>query len=302
MPFDSPEHWRQARSFHHSRYDEVALVARECTASVCLPARDCASTIRPIVEALAGLRERGAIDQLVVIDGGSDDDTIAIATDAGASVFEESALMPAYGPVAGKGDAMWRSLSVLDGDLVCFLDADVLEFSAHYAIGLLGPLIEFDEIEFVKAYYRRPFRHGELLLADGGGRVNHLLARPALAIFYPALAGVSQPLAGEVAVRRSLLERLPFATGYGVEIAMLLDVLEQVGLDGMAQVDLDTHHNSHQPLLELSGMAYSVLAQIALRLERDGRLLELDPAPLLGVARASLPPPAAERPPMAGTR
>ena len=132
--------------------------------------------------------------------------------------------------------------------------------------------------------------------------MNRASAQPALAIFYPALAGVSQPLAGEVAVRRSLLERLPFATGYGVEIAMLLDVLEQVGLDGMAQVDLDTHHNSHQPLLELSGMAYSVLAQIALRLERDGRLLELDPAPLLGVARASLPPPAAERPPMAGTR
>jgi glucosyl-3-phosphoglycerate synthase len=296
MAFDSAEHWRQARSFHHSRYDETALAARECTASVCLPARDCAATIGPIVELLAGLRERGAIDQLVVIDGGSSDDTAAIAADAGASVFAESALMPAYGPAAGKGDAMWRSLSVLDGDLVCFLDADVLEFPSHYAIGLLGPLIEFDEIEFVKAFYRRPFRQGELLLADGGGRVNHLLARPALAIFYPALAGVSQPLAGEVAAR------LPFATGYGVEIAMLLDVLEAVGLDGMAQVDLDTHHNSHKPLLELSGMAYSVLAQIALRLERDGRLLELDPAPLSEPAGCSPAAAAAERPPMAGAR
>ena len=303
MAFDSAEHWRQARSFHHSRYDETALAARECTASVCLPARDCAATIGPIVELLAGLRERGAIDQLVVIDGGSSDATVAIATDAGASVFAESALMPAYGPAAGKGDAMWRALSVLDGDLVCFLDADVLEFPSHYAIGLLGPLIEFDEIEFVKAYYRRPFRQGELLLADGGGRVNHLLARPALAIFYPALAGVSQPLAGEVAARRALLQRLPFATGYGVEIAMLLDVLETVGLDGMAQVDLDTHHNSHKPLFELSGMAYSVLAQIALRLERDGRLLDLDPAPLIGqTAGVSVAPAAAERPPMAGTR
>jgi glucosyl-3-phosphoglycerate synthase len=302
MAFDSPEQWRQARSFHHSRYDEAALMAREGTASVCLPARDCALTIGPIVELLAGLRERGAIDQLVVIDGGSSDETVAIATDAGASVYAESSLMAAYGPVEGKGDAMWRSLSVLDGDLVCFLDADVLEFSAHYAIGLLGPLIEFDEIEFVKAYYRRPFRQGEMVLADGGGRVNHLLARPALAIFYPALAGVRQPLAGEVAARRSLLEALPFATGYGVEIAMLLDVLEQVGLEGMAQVDLDTHHNSHQPLLELTSMAYSVLAQIASRLERDGRLLEHDPAPLLGDARVSLAPPAAARPPMAGAR
>jgi len=303
MPFDSPVHWQQARSFHHSRYDEALLAGRECSVSVCLPARDCASTVGPIVELLAGLLERGAIDQLVVIDGGSRDDTAAIAADAGASVFAESALMPAYGPVAGKGDAMWRSLSVLDGELVCFLDADVLEFPAHYAIGLLGPLLEFDEVEFVKAFYRRPFRQGDVSLADGGGRVNHLLARPALAILYPARAGVRQPLAGEVAARRSLLERIPFATGYGVEIAMLLDVLEQVGLDGMAQVDLDTHLNSHQPLLELTGMAYSVLATLAQRLAREGRLLELDPSPLLGDDPALRPPaPRQERPPMVSAR
>jgi glucosyl-3-phosphoglycerate synthase len=301
MPFESPAHWQQARSFHHSRYDEALLGARECTASVCLPARDCAATIGPIVELLAGMRERGAFDQLVVIDGGSSDETAAIAADAGASVFPESELMTGYGPVAGKGDAMWRSLSVLDGDLVCFLDADVLQFRAHYVSGLLGPLIEFDEIEFVKAFYRRPFRQGDVSLADGGGRVNHLLARPALAIFYPLLAGVRQPLAGEVAARRSLLERLPFATGYGVEIAMLLDVLEQVGLDGMAQVDLDTHLNSHQPLLELTAMAYSVLSLLAARLEREGRLLDLDPSPLLGDDPA-LPPPPQERPPMVSTR
>jgi glucosyl-3-phosphoglycerate synthase len=302
MPFDFPARWERARSFHHSRYDEAMLVARECTVSVCLPARECAATIGPIVGILVGLRERGAIDQLVVIDGGSSDDTARIAADAGATVFAESELMTCYGPVAGKGDAMWRSLSVLDGELVCFLDADVLQFPAHYAIGLLGPLIEFDEIDFVKAFYRRPFRQGELALADGGGRVNHLLARPALAIFYPALAGVRQPLAGEIAARRSLLERLPFATGYGVEIAMLLDVLAEVGLDGMAQVDLDTHHNSHRPLLELAPMAYSVLNVIAARLEREGRLLELDPAPLLTGDPALQPPPVSERPPMVSTR
>jgi glucosyl-3-phosphoglycerate synthase len=247
------------------------------------------------------MRERGAIDQLVVIDGGSSDDTAAIATAAGASVFSEAALMAAYGPVLGKGDAMWRSLSVLHGDLVCFLDADVLDFPAHYVPGLLGPLLEFDEIEFVKAFYRRPFRQGAVLVPDGGGRVNHLLARPALAIFYPALAGVRQPLAGEVAARRSLLERLPFAAGYGVEIAMLLDVLEQVGLDGMAQVDLDSHSNSHQPLLELTGMAYTVLRVLAQRLEREGRLSELEPAPLL-LENGDYEPPLLERPPMISAR
>src|SRR5450755_2894211 len=133
MPFDSPAHWQQARSFHHSRYDEAYLLARERSVSVCLPARDCAATIGPIVEALAGLRERGAIDQLVVVDGGSRDATAAIAAEGGATVFAEADLMTSYGPVVGKGDAMWRSLSVLEGELVCFLDADVLEFSAHYA-------------------------------------------------------------------------------------------------------------------------------------------------------------------------
>jgi glucosyl-3-phosphoglycerate synthase len=301
MPFDSPLHWQQARSFHHSRYDEAFVAAGERSVSVCLPARECAATIGPIVSALAGLVDRGAIDQLVVIDGDSRDDTARIAADAGAAVFAESELMASYGPVAGKGDAMWRSLSILEGELVCFLDADVLEFSTHSVLGLLGPLIEFDEIEFVKAYYRRPFRQGEVVLADGGGRVNHLLARPALAIFYPALAAVRQPLAGEVAARRSLLERLPFATGYGVEIAMLLDALEHVGLDGMAQVDLDSKHNSHQPLLELSAMAYTVLRVLAARLEREGRLLELDAAPLL-LEDGTFDAPLVERPPMVAAR
>jgi glucosyl-3-phosphoglycerate synthase len=192
---------------------------------------------------------------------------------------------------------MWRALSVLAGDLVCFLDADLLEFPAHYPIGLLGPLLEFDEVEFVKAFYRRPFQHGGVVVADGGGRVYHLLARPALAIFYPELAGVRQPLAGEIAARRSLLERLPFTTGYGVEIAMLLDVLDAVGLGGMAQVDLDRHRNSHQPLADLSAMAYSVLRVLAARLERDGRLSELEPGPLLLADRAVEAVPV-ERPPM----
>ena len=297
MTPDSASRWRADRSFHHSRYDEAFLAAREQTISVCLPARDCAATIGPIVETLAALRERGAIDQLVVIDGGSTDATAAIATDAGATVHPEAELMPGYGPVEGKGDAMWRALRVLDGDLVCFLDADLLEFSARYPIGLLGPLLEFDEVDFVKGFYRRPYTHGELVVADGGGRVNHLLARPALAIFYPALAGVRQPLAGEIAARRSLLERLPFVTGYGVEIAMLLDVLAAVGLDGMAQVDLDSHHNSHQPLLELSAMAYAVLKVLAVRLEREGRLLDLEPAALF-VGDREYDAPLRERPPM----
>src|SRR5665213_2574108 len=170
MAFDSPARWQQERSFHHSRYDEALLAARECSISVCLPARDCAATIGAIVEKLAALRERGAIDQLVVIDGGSTDATAQIAADAGASVYPETELMAQFGPVAGKGDAMWRSLSVLEGHLVSFLDADVLEFSERFAIGLLGPLLELDEVDFVKAYYRRPFSQGGVELAASGGQ------------------------------------------------------------------------------------------------------------------------------------
>ena len=297
MPADPVSAWLRDRSFHHSRWDEAFLAARSESVSVCLPARDCAATIAAIVTALAGLRKRGVIDEVVVIDGDSADDTARIAQRAGATVHREGELMPSYGPVLGKGDAMWRALSVLEGDLVCFLDADVLEFSTRYPIGLLGPLVELDEVSFVKAHYRRPFRHGDAVVPDGGGRVNHLLARPFLAVFHPLLAGVRQPLAGEIAARRALLERLPFTTGYGVELAMLLDVLDAVGLDGMAQVDLDVHHNSHQPLTALSEMSYALLRVLAARLESEGRLLDLEPSPLISGEREFDAPPV-ERPPM----
>jgi glucosyl-3-phosphoglycerate synthase len=302
VPFDSATGWREARSFHHSRYSATTLRRREQSISVCLPARDCAETIGPLVAMLANLRAEALIDQLVVIDGASTDATASVAADAGASVWAESDLLADYGPVLGKGDAMWRALDVLEGDLVCFIDADVPLAPEHYIYGLLGPLIEFDEVEFVKAHYRRPFSIGDVRVEDGGGRVNHLVARPALALFYPELAGVLQPLAGEIAARRTLLERIPFTSGYGVEIAMLLDVLAAVGLDGMAQVDLDAHINRHQPLLALGPMAYAVLHVLADRLEREGRLLELDPAPSPYLDGGAVEVPLVERPPMFNVR
>jgi glucosyl-3-phosphoglycerate synthase len=302
MPADPVSEWLRTRSFHHSRWDEAAIAARRSdTVSVCLPARECAATIVPIVEALAGLRARGVIDEVVVIDAGSRDGTGELARAAGARVHDERDLMAEWGPVLGKGDAMWRALSVLEGELVCFLDADVLEFSVRYPVGLLGPLVDHDEVAFVKAHYRRPFRHGDAVVPDGGGRVNHLLARPYLAVFHPLLAGVRQPLAGEVAARRSLLERLPFTTGYGVEIAMLLDVLDAAGLDAIAQVDLDVHLNSHQPVAALSEMSYALLRVLAARLEAQGRLTELDPGPLrTGEHVVDAAP--VERPPMVSAR
>jgi glucosyl-3-phosphoglycerate synthase len=301
VPFESASAWQRDRSVHHSRYDVATLRARQQSVSVCLPARNCAATVETIVRSLVAMREDGLLDEVVVIDGDSQDQTMTLARNAGATVCHQAELMADHGPVLGKGDAMWRALNVLEGDIVCFLDADLEAFSTHYVTGLIGPLIEFEEVSFVKAFYRRPFRVGELSVTDGGGRVNHLAARPALALFYPLLAGVLQPLAGEIAARRELLERIPFATGYGVEIAMLLDVLADVGLEGMAQVDLDVHHNRHQPLLALTGMAYEVLHVIASRLEREGRLADFEPSPLLPEAGlAGLTP--IERPPILGIR
>jgi glucosyl-3-phosphoglycerate synthase len=273
MSYADAERWAKARSFHHSLFPAERIAAnREQSVSVCLPARECAQTIGNIVRALVELREMGAIDEIVVVDAASADGTATVAERAGAVVWQEAELMPSYGPVLGKGDAMWRGLSVLGGELVCFLDADTEGFSAHFATGLLGPLMCEPGVSFVKAFYRRPLADGSPGQAEGGGRVNHLMARPALELFYPGLAGVRQPLAGEVAARRELLDQLPFATGYGVEIAMLIDAWRAAGLDALAQVDLDEHRNRHQPLSALTPMAATVLATIAHRLRREGRL------------------------------
>jgi glucosyl-3-phosphoglycerate synthase len=276
------ERWAKGRSFHHAAYPAARIAAeraeRELGVAVCLPARECSTTVGAIVGVLMQLRETGVIDQIVVVDADSADGTAMVAERAGAVVWQEAELMPACGPVLGKGDAMWRALTVLEGELVCFLDADTEGFSPHFVTGLLGPLVCESGVSFVKGFYRRPLELEGVSDAEGGGRVNHLLARPALQLFYPELAHVRQPLAGEVAARRELLERLPFATGYGVEIAMLIDALREVGLDGIAQVDLEEHRNRHQPLSALTPMALTVLATIARRLEREGRLTELEPA------------------------
>jgi len=289
------EDWAKRRTFHHSLYPSSRIAAeREASVSVCLPARECAATIGEIVRALSGLREAGAIDEIVVVDAASADGTATIAADAGAKVVQEGELTVSVGnrsptdgasrsgepttlgPVLGKGDAMWRALPVLEGELIVFLDADTAEFSDHYATGLLGPLVCEPQVRFVKAFYRRPFEYGGISLPQGGGRVNHLLARPALALFYPELAAVKQPLAGEVAARRDLLERVPFVTGYGVEIGMLIDVWREIGLDGLAQVDLDVHRNRHQELTALGDMSEQVLATIARRLHDEQRLIGVD--------------------------
>jgi glucosyl-3-phosphoglycerate synthase len=244
-----------------------------------VPARDEERTIGSIVADLVELREAGVLDEVVVVDGSSTDRTAELAAAAGADVRPESGLLPEYGPVLGKGDAMWRALSVIDTDVVVFLDSDSEGFGPHFASGLAGPLVCGPAgIEFVKAFYRRPFRVGEVSLPEGGGRVTELTARPLLNLFYPELAGFRQPLAGEFAATRDLLTRLPFATGYAVEIGLLIDAWREVGLDALAQVDIEMRQNRHQPLGDLTPMAYAVLLAVGARLEREGRLEGFDEA------------------------
>ncbi len=239
--------------------------------SICLPARNEAQTIGAIIDALAPLRERGVVDEIVVVDD-SIDGTGDIARRHGADVHRQDELCPELGPVLGKGDAMWRSLTILKGDVVCFLDADSTEAGPHYACGLVGPVACRDDIEFVKGFYRRPLQMNGIHLPEGGGRVTELCARPLLNAFYPELAGIRQPLAGEIAARRDLLLQLPFATGYAVDIALLIDAWQAVGLDAIAQVDLDVRQNRHQALADLSVMAADVLSGVTARLEDAGRV------------------------------
>ncbi|HWE33817.1 MAG TPA: glucosyl-3-phosphoglycerate synthase [Solirubrobacteraceae bacterium] len=298
--------WHRTNTFSHRDFPLQRLVAaRSGTVSICLPARNEARTIGSILEQLLPLREAGVVDQLMVVDN-STDGTGEIARRLGAEVYDQEELLPEHGPVLGKGDAMWRALPVLTGDIVCFLDADSEDFGVHFARGLLGPLLCSSEVAFVKGFYRRPFRVGEVTLPDGGGRVTELTARPLLNLFYPDLAAVAQPLAGEIAARRELLERLPFVTGYGVDIALLLDAYADVGLDALAQVDLDVRQNDHQPLRDLGQMAFAVLAAVASRLEREGRLRGPLPSTFLASGddaevhgRAAT---AVERPPLAVLR
>jgi glucosyl-3-phosphoglycerate synthase len=259
----------------------------------------------PILVALEPLRAAGLIDELLIVDAASRDGTAAVAAAHGAVVVQESALLAQYGPARGKGDAMWRALSATHNELIVFLDADTEDFSPRLLLGLLAPLLREPAVQFVKGTYRRPFRDDSGTASDGGGRVTELLARPLINLHLPELAGFSQPLAGEVAGRRTLLESLPFPVGYGVEIAMLIDAHRAVGLDGLAQAQLGTRQNRHQALGELSGMAYQVLVAAARRIHGSADIERLAPGELLvpfdGALRARALP-VEERPPLVSLR
>jgi glucosyl-3-phosphoglycerate synthase len=252
--------WRARRSFTAERFTLAHLLEeKRCTVALVLPTREVAATIGPIAAHAARLHDAGLLDEVLVVDAGSRDGTTRIAEQAGLRVEQEDELSAQLGAARGKGDAMWRALRELSSEIVVYADTDTEDFGQHFLTGMLGPLLCDPTVQLVKGFFRRPFRAASTLVPNGGGRVTELMARPLLNLHAPELAVFDQPLAGETAGRRELLEQLPFSAGYGVEIAMLIDAWRAVGLEGLAQVDLGARQNQHQSLRELSAMAYAVL-------------------------------------------
>ncbi|HEV7754280.1 MAG TPA: glucosyl-3-phosphoglycerate synthase [Mycobacteriales bacterium] len=235
------------------------------TVSVVLPALDEEPTVGGIVEAVRALAERtGLVDEVVVLDSGSADRTAEVAAAAGATVHHRDDVLPRLGSYPGKGEVLWKALHVTSGDVIVYVDADLTGFGPHYVTGLLGPLLTDPAVLLTKAFYDRPLLD---VSAAGGGRVTELMARPLLQAYLPALAGVVQPLAGEYAARRSLLETLPFAAGYGVETGLLLDTVAGHGLDAVAQVDLGHRTHGHQDTAALGRMAAAILRTVLSRVD-----------------------------------
>jgi glucosyl-3-phosphoglycerate synthase len=265
--------WSERRRHLASAFDpdELAAGKGDTTVAVVIPTKDCAETIAGVLRAtVAPLAALGLVDELVVVDAGSTDGTAALAAAAGATVLQQDEILSAHGPALGKGDAMWRALHETTGEIVCFLDGDTSDPRPEHLLGLLGPILADASVQLVKGAFERPLQAGDRRLANEGGRVTELMARPLLNLHEPRLAGFAQPLAGEFSARRGLLESIPFPVGYGVEIAILIDALRQHGLDALAECHLGTRQNRHQPLRALGEMAYAVLAAVERRIG-DGR-------------------------------
>jgi glucosyl-3-phosphoglycerate synthase len=264
-----------SRSYHSSSYnDKKRLVelkrSKNLTISLAFPTLNEAATIaKEILVLKTELMDRfHLLDEIAVIDSGSTDKTREIAKEFGASVFVSSAILGKYGSYRGKGENLWKSLYVLKGDIIVWIDADISNINPKFLYGLVGPLLDNDDIGYVKAFYKRPIRSASGLTPSGGGRVTEILVRPLFSLFYPELAQLVQPLSGEYAGRRSILEQLPFSVGYGVEVGHLIDLFHMFGPGIIAQVDMDERIHRNQSIEALSRMSYGVLATFLDRLER----------------------------------
>jgi glucosyl-3-phosphoglycerate synthase len=273
------DRWFAENTVHASEFRDIGRLIelkekQGLTVSVGLPALNEEKTIGLVIKRIkSALMDRAPlIDQLVVVDSDSEDRTVEIAEALGVPVYRHSAILPELGSHPGKGEALWKSLHVLDGDIVAWIDTDIRNIQPRFIFGLVGPLLREPRIQYVKGFYQRPIRQGDKLVSEGGGRVTELMARPLINLFFPELSGIIQPLSGEYAGRRSLLESVPFYTGYSVEIGLLIDILDSVGLSAVGQVDLERRIHRNQPLGNLSQMSYVILQGAIRKLEERHRI------------------------------
>jgi glucosyl-3-phosphoglycerate synthase len=267
--------WFVENTYHADEFADLAKLlalkrAQGLTISLALPALNEAATVGKVIRTIrrALMDRTPLLDEIVLIDSDSTDRTREIASQLDVPVYIHQQLLPGYGARRGKGEALWKSLLVTRGDIIAWIDTDIVNIHPRFVYGILGPLLLNPRIQFVKGFYRRPLKVGEKVQAGGGGRVTELTARPLLNLFYPELSGVIQPLSGEYAGRRRALERCVFFSGYGVETGLLIDIFERHGLSAIAQVDLleRVHHN--QELQALSKMSFAIIQTVLRKIER----------------------------------
>ena len=274
--------WLDSNTFHHSEFwDLLKLIEakekKNVKISLCIPTLNEASTIgKEIVIFKSELMTRyPLLDEIAVIDSGSSDETREIASSFGADVYLAENILPEEGDKKGKGENLWKAIYQLKGDIIVYVDADIKNIHPRFVYGLVGPLIYNDTTQYVKAFYDRPLAFSQGVRPSGGGRVTEILVRPLFSMFFPELSAVMQPLSGEYAVRRGVLERIAFPIGYGVETAHLLDVYHQWGMDAFAQTDLDQRIHRKQTPIALGRMSFGILQTFLTRMERFGMIKEM---------------------------
>lgn len=266
--------WFAENTYHANEFSDLrqllSLKERQgLSISLALPALNEEATVSQVIQTIktALYDEVPLLDEIVLIDSNSQDQTRQIAASLGIPVHIHQEILPQYGSRRGKGEALWKSLYVTSGDIVLWIDTDIVNIHPRFLYGLIGPMLANPAVKFVKGFYRRPLRDGDKIQVGGGGRVTELTARPLINLFYPQLSGIIQPLSGEYGGRRSVLEQLPFYSGYGVEIGLLIDVVEKFGLKSIAQVDLQERIHHNQPLEALSKMSFAIIQAVIHKLE-----------------------------------
>ena len=281
--------WLDQNTFHHSSFWDLKALVREkekqgLRISLCIPTLNEEKTIgKEVVIFRSELMHRyPLIDEIAVIDSGSTDRTLEVAATFGADVYKASEILPELGEKRGKGENLWKAIYQLSGDIIVYIDADIKNIRSYFASGLLAPLVYRPEVKYVKAFYDRPLTVSQGMRPSGGGRVTEILVRPLFSLFFPELTALIQPLSGEYAVRREVLEQIPFPVGYGVETSHLIDVYRKWGLEAFAQTDLDQRVHRNQETRALGKMAFGILQTFLRRMHSLGLVKELpDMTPIL---------------------